>query len=105
MTKLPTEHCQNGRADICLAGAADGVCCPDDECDIDTGDRATPACSSTASCSRAGLEALAKLDSIYERQMVEVTMMLLTKINRGQFKLIREANPGLAEFIVESLSP
>lgn len=31
------EHCQNGRADICLAGSQDGICCPDDECDIDEG--------------------------------------------------------------------
>jgi hypothetical protein len=32
-------HCQNGRGDICLAGRQDGVVCPEDECDIDTGVR------------------------------------------------------------------
>lgn len=26
-------HCQNG-GDVCLAGNADGVCCPEDSCDI-----------------------------------------------------------------------
>jgi len=31
----PREHCQNGRSDICLAGSRDGVCCPEDSCDID----------------------------------------------------------------------
>lgn len=31
----PERHCQNGRSDICLAGFQDGVCCPDDSCDID----------------------------------------------------------------------
>jgi hypothetical protein len=31
-------HCQNG-GDVCLAGNADGVCCPEDSCDIDDGSR------------------------------------------------------------------
>jgi len=31
----PKHHCQNGTGDVCLAGAHDGVCCPDDSCDID----------------------------------------------------------------------
>lgn len=31
--------CQNGRADICLAGSKDGVCCAENECDIDSGVR------------------------------------------------------------------
>lgn len=30
----PAEHCQNG-GDVCLAGNKDGICCPDDSCDID----------------------------------------------------------------------
>lgn len=42
MDKLPVKHCQNGRADICLAGAADGICCAEHECDIDTGIRENP---------------------------------------------------------------
>lgn len=33
-------HCQNGRADVCLASQRDGVICADDECDIDSGIRA-----------------------------------------------------------------
>lgn len=33
----PQRHCQNGRADICLAGFQDGICCPNDSCDIDDG--------------------------------------------------------------------
>lgn len=38
----PAEHCQNGRADVCLAGSADGICCAEDECDIDDGLRTGP---------------------------------------------------------------
>lgn len=34
----PTSHCQNG-GDVCLAGNADGICCPDESCDIDDGMR------------------------------------------------------------------
>lgn len=34
-------HCQNG-GDVCLAGNADGICCPEDSCDIDDGARQTP---------------------------------------------------------------
>ncbi|WP_434715555.1 hypothetical protein [Paraburkholderia sp. A3RO-2L] len=32
-------HCQNG-GDVCLAGNRDGICCPEDSCDIDDGVRA-----------------------------------------------------------------
>lgn len=32
-------NCQSGRADICLAGSRDGVCCAENECDIDSGVR------------------------------------------------------------------
>lgn len=39
---LPRDHCQNGVADICLAGAADGICCAEHECDIDDGVRPDP---------------------------------------------------------------
>lgn len=35
----PSENCQNGRADICLAGSRDGICCAEHECDIDYGVR------------------------------------------------------------------
>jgi hypothetical protein len=35
-------HCQNGTADVCLAGSRDGICCPPDSCDIDDGARPTP---------------------------------------------------------------
>lgn len=35
-------HCQNGRADICYAGRFDGICCPEDSCDIDDGVRTAP---------------------------------------------------------------
>lgn len=31
----PENHCQNGRGDICLAGWQDGICCPEESCDID----------------------------------------------------------------------
>ena len=41
-TRTPKEHCQNGRADICLAGSADGTCCADYECDIDMEIRPNP---------------------------------------------------------------
>lgn len=34
-------HCQNG-GDVCLAGNRDGVCCPEDSCDIDDGVRKAP---------------------------------------------------------------
>jgi hypothetical protein len=34
-------HCQNG-GDVCLAGNRDGVCCPEDSCDIDDGTRKNP---------------------------------------------------------------
>lgn len=34
-------HCQNG-GDVCLAGNADGICCPADSCDIDDGARPLP---------------------------------------------------------------
>lgn len=33
-----SSHCQNG-GDVCLAGNQDGVCCPEDSCDIDDGVR------------------------------------------------------------------
>lgn len=33
------DHCQNGRADVCLASQRDGVICPQDSCDIDDGIR------------------------------------------------------------------
>lgn len=33
------DHCQNGRADFCLASQRDGVICPEDSCDIDDGIR------------------------------------------------------------------
>ena len=35
----PKHHCQNGTVDVCLAGAKDGICCPDFSCDIDDGIR------------------------------------------------------------------
>lgn len=35
-------NCQKG-GDVCLASKADGIVCPDDSCDIDTGVRSTPA--------------------------------------------------------------
>ncbi|CAG9259508.1 hypothetical protein BDI4_600041 [Burkholderia diffusa] len=38
---IPKLHCQN-RGDVCLAGNRDGVCCPDDSCDIDDGVRKDP---------------------------------------------------------------
>ncbi|WP_257817994.1 hypothetical protein [Burkholderia glumae] len=38
----PKQHCQNG-GDVCLAGDRDGVCCPEDSCDIDDGTRKNPA--------------------------------------------------------------
>lgn len=34
-------HCQNG-GDVCLAGNRDGICCPEDSCDIDDGMRTDP---------------------------------------------------------------
>jgi len=34
-------HCQNG-GDVCLAGNRDGICCPDESCDIDDGVRKNP---------------------------------------------------------------
>ncbi|WP_439448678.1 hypothetical protein [Stenotrophomonas sp. ATs4] len=40
------EHCQNGRADVCLASQHNGVICPDDSCDIDDGFRHNPIASS-----------------------------------------------------------
>ncbi|WP_244139134.1 hypothetical protein [Burkholderia gladioli] len=40
--KEPKQHCQNG-GDVCLAGNRDGVCCPEDSCDIDDGTRKNPA--------------------------------------------------------------
>lgn len=35
-------HCQNGGG-VCLAGNADGICCPEESCDIEDGVRPTPA--------------------------------------------------------------
>lgn len=43
-TWVMANHCQNGRDDICLAGNADGICCPDDSCDINDGIRHCPHC-------------------------------------------------------------
>jgi len=37
VVSVPEQHCQNGRADICLAGSQDGICCAEHECDIDDG--------------------------------------------------------------------
>ena len=34
------KHCQNG-GEVCYAGSQDGICCPDDSCDIDDGIRGT----------------------------------------------------------------
>ncbi len=34
-------HCQNG-GDVCLASRSDGIVCPDDSCDIDSGVRIAP---------------------------------------------------------------
>ncbi|WP_186215905.1 hypothetical protein [Burkholderia gladioli] len=42
----PKQHCQNG-GDVCLAGNRDGVCCPEDSCDIDDGTRKNPATADT----------------------------------------------------------
>ena len=39
VVSVPKHHCQNGRADICLAGSQDGICCSEYECDIDDGFR------------------------------------------------------------------
>lgn len=38
---IPKLHCQNS-GDVCLAGNRDGVCCPEDSCDIDDGVRKDP---------------------------------------------------------------
>jgi len=37
----PGVNCQNG-GDVCLAGHFDGICCPEDSCDIDDGIRKDP---------------------------------------------------------------
>ncbi len=60
---LPAKrHCQNG-GDVCLAGNRDGVCCPEDSCDIDDGVRLMPtgdtqvmpaACPTAAGCREHG---------------------------------------------------
>jgi hypothetical protein len=34
--RQPESHCQNG-GDVCLAGNASGICCPEESCDIDDG--------------------------------------------------------------------
>lgn len=39
MSRFRDNHCQNGVADVCLAGRKDGVVCPEDSCDIDDGIR------------------------------------------------------------------
>jgi hypothetical protein len=38
--QAPPKHCQNGNALVCLAGNRDGICCPEESCDIDDGLRA-----------------------------------------------------------------
>jgi hypothetical protein len=38
---MPKLHCQNG-GNVCLAGNRDGVCCPEDSCDIDDAVRKNP---------------------------------------------------------------
>lgn len=60
-------HCQNG-GDVCLAGNRDGVCCPNDSCDIDDGVRKLPVAASVSApsgcvdseASRAACEAYCK---------------------------------------------
>ena len=44
-----TSHCQNG-GDVCLAGNRDGVCCPEDSCDIDDGVRKAQEASPSLEC-------------------------------------------------------
>lgn len=38
---IPKLHCQNN-GDVCLAGNRDGICCPEESCDIDDGIRKDP---------------------------------------------------------------
>ncbi|WP_186130455.1 hypothetical protein [Burkholderia gladioli] len=52
--KTPKQHCQNG-GDVCLAGNRDGVCCPEDSCDIDDGTRKNPATADERAASVAPL--------------------------------------------------
>ena len=48
------KHCQNG-GDVCLAGNHDGVCCPDDSCDIDDGMRWAPSVAGEPDTSESGV--------------------------------------------------
>ena len=63
-------HCQNGRADVCLASQWDGVICADDECDIDSGIRAAapaPAVDEPCrrhDCARVRAEMQAEIDRL-----------------------------------------
>jgi hypothetical protein len=61
-------------------------------------------CPADAGCSMAGRDAEEKLIEIYERQAVESAVFLMTKLNRGQIKMIREIDPKLATFFRECLS-
>jgi len=56
--------------------------------------------SETVSCSTAERQ----LVEIYETQAIEAAMFMMAKLNRGQIKRIREANPNMADFYAECLS-
>lgn len=68
----PKEHCQNGRADICLAGSRDGICCPEDSCDIDDGTRQSSPAPVTRGSVLVGVEDLEMLLSMADEADVHV---------------------------------
>lgn len=55
-------------------------------------------------CSMAQMSADHSLIEIYQTQAVEAAMYLMSRLNRGQIKRIREANPNLADLYAECLS-
>ena len=62
--------------------------------------KATSECPPDLGCSAAEQ----RLVEIYETQAIEAAMFLMAKLNRGQIKRIRGANPNMADFYAECLS-
>jgi hypothetical protein len=67
-------HCQNG-GDVCLAGNRDGICCPEESCDIDDGVRAASPQAAVKDDERAAFDSANAIDA-------EIHRLLEMKIER-----------------------
>ncbi|HDR8974007.1 hypothetical protein [Burkholderia vietnamiensis] len=95
---IPKLHCQN-RGDVCLAGNRDGVCCPEDSCDIDDGVRKDPRMAQPAPSPAD--ERAARVSLLLTHEQVSALYVHLAHRNRPEFGWIE--SPLVA--IEEALKP